>query len=319
MSNRRFKVDEANKIIKGEGEIFDNLSKIFTKLYSAEEKNKNIRKECFLNFSTMNKIQEKDNAPLKELYQTFGKEMQKLEEESHEAHLNNMIKLIIPILQNYSGELKKNKDNLDAVSKAIKNTDDLQKSYGGPEDIRKSQLEEQDKTKTFENKYINYEKQRVEDNKQIITKFIHSELKYHCQAIEKLSKLFVVINKTNVNSGLKKFSQEYGIKNYDFDKLDLDMDEIMKQKEENDKNKMKNKSEVFSKDKDSIDSKEIKDDGNSDNNDDDNNDNTRENNNNSKSINNTKFTNRGKTGMLSKSKQNKMSKISESKNLEDEF
>ena len=290
MSNRRFKVAEANKIIKGEGEIFDKLSKIFTKLYSAEEKNKNIRKECFLNFSTMNKIQEKDNAPLKELYQTFGKEMQNLEDESHETHLNNMIKLIIPILQNYSGELKKNKDNLD-----------------------------QDKTKTFENKYINYEKQRVEDNKQIITKFIHSELKYHCQAIEKLSKLFVVINKTNVNSGLKKFSQEYGIKNYDFDKLDLDMDEIMKQKEENDKNKMKNKSEVFSKDRDSIDSKENKDDGNSDNNDDDNNDNTRENNNNSKSINNTKFTNRGKTSMLSKSKQNKMSKISESKNLEDEF
>ena len=245
--------------------------------------------------------------------------MQNLEEGSHEAHLNSMIKLIIPILQNYSSELKKNKDNLDAVSKAIKNTEDLQKSFGGPEDIRRSMLEEQTKTNTFENKYINYEKQRVEDNKQIIAKFIHSELKYHCQAIERLSKLFVEINKTNVNTGLKKFSEEYRIKNYDFDKLGLDMDEIIKQKEENDKNKMKNKSEVFNGDKDSDNKKESDDDGNTDKNDDDNNDNTRENNNHSRSVNKSKFTNKMKSSMLNKSKQNKMSKISESKNLEEDF
>ena len=320
MSNRKFNVAEANRIIKSEGEMFDKLAKIFSKLYSAEEKNKNLKKECFQNFAALNKIQENDNLSLKELYQTFGKEMQNLEEESHEPHLNNMIKLIIPILQNYSSELKKNKDNLDAVSKAIKNTEDLQKSFGGPEDIRKSMLDEQNKTNTFENKYINYEKQRVEDSKQIIAKFIHSELKYHCQAIERLSKLFVEINKTNVNTGLIKFSQEYGIKKYDFDKLGLDMDEILKQKEENDRNKMKNKSEVFNGDKDSDSKKESDDDENTDKNDDDNNDNTRENNNHSKSVSKSKFTNKGKSSMLNKSKQNnRMSKISESKNLEDEF
>jgi len=320
MSNRKFNVAEANRIIKSEGEMFDKLSKIFSKLYSAEEKNKNIRKECFQNFATTNKIQENDNASLKELYQTFGKEMQNLEENFHEAHLNNLIKLIIPILQNYSSELKKNKDNLDAVSKAIKNTEDLKKSFGGPEDIRKSQIEEQNKTNTFGNKYINYEKQRVEDSKQIIAKFIHSEMKYHCQALEKLSKLFVEINKTNVNIDLKKFSQEYGIKKYDFDKLDLDMDEILKQKEENDKSKMKNKSEVFNGEKDSNSNKESDEDGNTDKNDDDDNNNTRENNNHSRSVNKSKFTNKGKSSILNKSKQNnKMSKISESKNLEEEF
>ena len=323
MSNSKLKIAEANKVIKAEGEIFEKLSKIFSKLYNAEEKNKNIRKECFQNFEILNKIQEKDNEPLKELYQTFGKEMKNIED-SHGEHSAKMNNLIIPILQNYSSELKKNKDNLDAVSKAIKNTEDLTKSFGGPEDIRKSQRDEEKTTKTFEDKYINYEKQRVEDNKQIFAKFIHSELKYHCQAIERLSKLFVKINTSNVNLGLIKFSKEYGIKNYDFDKLGIDMEEIKKEKEENDKSKMKNKSEVFNGDKDSNDKQESENennDGNTDSNDDDNdNDNTRENNNNSKSINKSRRTNKGKSNILDKSKQNnKMSKISESKNLEDEY
>ena len=60
--------------------------------------------------------------------------------------------------------------------------------------------------------FLNIEKNRVNDDKCIISHFIHSELKYHCAAIQKLSELFSHINKTNVNTGLVKFADDYGIK-----------------------------------------------------------------------------------------------------------
>ena len=326
MSNQ-INLGEANRIIKLEGQIFENLSKIFTKLYSSEEKTKNIRKECFQNFESLNKISEKDNKILEKLFITFGKEMKSIEEEAHNEHLTKIKDIIIPVLQNYPNELKKNKEDLEAISKARKDTEDLKKSFGGPEDIRKSQKEEENKTKTFENTFIKYETQRLADNKQIIAKFIHSELKYHCQAIEKLSKLFAAISKANVNAGLKKFSQKYGIKKFDFGKLGLNMEEILEQEEENLKKKIENKDEVLNGEKSQNKNQESDDennDGNTDSNDDNDNDKDKdkENANFSKSMSKSKLTNRGKNSMImnkSKSKQNKMSKISESKNLEDEF
>ena len=319
MSNQ-INLGEANRIIKNEGEIFEKLSKIFTKLYSSEEKTKNIRKDCFQNFAILNKISEEDNEILKKLFITFGIEMKSIEEEAHNEHLTKIKDIIIPVLQNYPNELKRNKEDLEAISKARKDTEDLKKSFGGPEDIRKSQKEEENKTKTFENTFIKYETQRINDNKQILTKFIHSELKYHCQAIEKLSKLFAAISKANVNAGLKKFSQKYGIKKFDFGKLGLNMEEILEQEEENLKKKIENKDEVLNGEKSqnkNAESDDENNDGNTDSNDD--NDDNKENTNYSKSMNKSKFTNRGKTSMMMNKSKQKMSKISESKNLEDEF
>ena len=96
--------------------------------------------------------------------------------------------------------------------------------------------------------FLNIEKNRVNDDKCIISHFIHSELKYHCAAIQKLSELFSHINKTNVNTGLVKFADDYGIKNFNFKDLGIDMDELKKSKLKKEEEENKKKKSVFEED-----------------------------------------------------------------------
>ena len=204
---RELNMAEANKKIKNETETYEKLTKIFTKIKEAEEKAGKTRKECFDHFSVMTKIKEDDNEILKDLYKSFGKSMKELED-ARDKHLEKIKGLIIPITQYYPTELKKNKNNLEKIAKAKKETENLKKSQAAATELRKSHNNEAKNIEDFETMFLNIEKNRVNDDKCIISHFIHSELKYHCAAIQKLSELFSHINKTNVNTGLVKFADD---------------------------------------------------------------------------------------------------------------
>ena len=229
-------IDEVNKFIKTQSKMFEKLTKAFTKIQEAEQKASKIRQDNFQQFENMEKIIEDDNPTLKELYKNFGKNMKELEN-MREDHLKTLKELIIPVTEFYPTKLKKNKMNLDEISKAKKNTENLRKSQADGNDITKSERTEISKRNNFEKEFLKYEKERVEDNRFLFLNYIHSELKYHCAVLEELSKLFVETNKRNVTVDLKNFAENYSIKNYNFKKLGIDMNNLNDQviEEENEK------------------------------------------------------------------------------------
>jgi len=229
-------IDEVNKFIKTQTKMFEKLTKAFTKIQEAEQKASKIRQDNFQQFENMEKIIEDDNPTLKELYKNFGKNMKELEN-MREDHLKTLKELIIPVTEFYPTKLKKNKMNLDEISKAKKNTENLRKSQADGNDITKSERTEISKRNNFEKEFLKYEKERVEDNRFLFLNYIHSELKYHCAVLEELSKLFVETNKRNVTVDLKNFAENYSIKNYNFKKLGIDMNNLNDQviEEENER------------------------------------------------------------------------------------
>ena len=325
MSKKSLDLSEANKMIKEEGEIFKKLAKLFGDLNNVEEKTKNTKTRCFQSFEN---ITEEDNKTLKELYETFGNKMKK-SEESRGRHLEFIKEYIVPVLQNYPTELKKNQDKLEEVSKAQKNTENLRKSQAPQEDITRSVNEMNQKVRTFEDAFINFEKKRANDNKHIFAKYIHSELKYHCEAIELLSKLFSDIKKTELNADLEEFAEKYGIKNYNFDNLGINMKEVKEKKEKREAEQKEKKDDVYSQKEENKSENGSQKENNKNNNDEDNkadsnedDDDDEDKNNKSKSMDKSKFSKRGFGNKLNKSKHNnkmsQLSNVSESRNINEE-
>ena len=244
MRKKVLDIDQANKVIKNETQVYEKFTKIFTKIQEAEEKTSKLRKELFQNFEDMVKITENDNETLHDLYKNFGKEMKQIEE-YREEHLKTLKDIIIPVTQIYPSKLKANKANLDEITKAQKNTENLKKSVASTTQINKSINNEKEKINTFEKEFQKYEKERTEDNKQIFLKFIHSELKYHCAALQQKSELFTKTNKKNVLVGLKKFAKEYNLEKYNFKKLGIDMKELENEIVEEKNEENEKRSEVF--------------------------------------------------------------------------
>lgn len=226
MKRKEIDIDTVNKVIKNETQAYEKFTKAFTKIKEAEEKASKIRKECFQNFEEMVKITEKDSEALLELYKNFGKKMKEFEND-RDKNIETLKDIIIPVTEFYPTKLKKNKNNLDEISKAKKNTENLRKSKAEQMQLNKSINNEKEKTNTFEREFKNYEKERSEDNRLLLLRFIHSELKYHCAQLQQMSELFAKTNSKNPLAGIKKFAKEYSIENYNFAKLKIDMNDTI--------------------------------------------------------------------------------------------
>ena len=111
--------------------------------------------------------------------------------------------------------------------KQKKNTENLRKSNAEQMQLNKSINNEKEKTNTFEREFKNYEKERSEDNRLLLLRFIHSELKYHCAQLQQMSELYAKTNSKNPLAGIKKFAKEYSIENYNFAKLKIDMNDTI--------------------------------------------------------------------------------------------
>ena len=226
MKRKEIDIDTVNKVIKNETQAYEKFTKAFTKIKEAEEKASKIRKECFQNFEEMVKITEKDNEALLELYKNFGKKMKEFEND-RDKNIETLKDIVIPVTEFYPTKLKKNKNNLDEISKAKKNTENLRKSNAEQMQLNKSINNEKEKTNTFEREFKNYEKERSEDNRLLLLRFIHSELKYHCAQLQQMSELYAKTNSKNPLAGIKKFAKEYSIENYNFGKLKIDMNDAI--------------------------------------------------------------------------------------------
>ena len=238
---------EINKKINNEIKKYEILKKAFLKLYESESKTSKARIE---NFNKLNSIIEDDNKPLEDIYSSFIGEMKNLEKD-RDNHLKKIMDLILPVIEYYPQKIKNTKKDLENFSKAKKNTakleSEVKKSNANDiqAELKKSRNEERNKGETLENGIMNFESERCEDNKCLFLQFIHSELKYHAAALQKMSDLFYNINEKEPYEDLEKFAQDYRIE-VDFENdLGINKDNLREKKEKRKKKEKAKTNNVY--------------------------------------------------------------------------
>ena len=253
-----FDYEREKQNIKIEYEKYEKLKKAFSTIYSAERKASNNRREYFGN---MDKINEVDNENLKKIYQNFTKGMKDLEDD-REVHLKKLNDLIIPMTEFYPEEIKKSKQALEEYASQKKITDDLTKSTrSNQEDIKRSKNAETQKIKQYHKTYNTFKENMRNDNKCLFLQFIHSELKYHCAALERMSNLFFEINEINPNNKIRDLAKSLNITNFNLKDLNLDEKDIDDENADEERKKKKEKKEVYDDDSDNKDDEEGDDSG----------------------------------------------------------
>ena len=236
--------DNINKKIKNGYDIYAKLNKIFSKIHEAESKTSTKRIESF---ESLFQIREQDNEGLGKIFDKFRESMKKFEIE-REKHLKTLTELIIPITEVYPLELKKQKTILEDYLTQCKTDQKMNIS---------SELKNR-KQGIYEKKFLEFENNRIKDNKYLLMHYILSELRYHSATLEKLGDLYFEITKIEPFASLKKFGENYEIKNFDFSKLRIDMEKIEEKEKEKKEKEEEEKDEVFEDDEDEGDKTSLK-------------------------------------------------------------
>jgi hypothetical protein len=238
-------LNEKKLLEKTEAEIkkYGIMKKSFKTIYDSEMKLLNKRKDAFL---TIKNLKEKDNTFLSDIYVNFVDQM--IELENYRQNLTTTInKKLIPATDYYPDKAKKVKQNIGNYSN-IKKTQEKQKS----ERIKAASNSQAEKAKnlqleinrnqnlmnqtgqTIEKDLLIFENERIVDNKYLFLHFIHSELGYHAQALEKLSNLFAKIHDIYPIEDLPNFVHKYNLNNSgDLSDFGYNKKDIERQKKRN--------------------------------------------------------------------------------------
>jgi hypothetical protein len=225
-------LDELNKKIKNDFDIYDKLKKIFSKIQTAEAKTSKERIEYFENLF---QIKEYDNEGLKLINDKFREGMKKLEEE-RDIHLKTILELLIPVTEMYPIELKRQKKNMEDLART-------RKIMGAPPGVNNPNRAKYELD--FEKEYSKFLSNKTKDNKYIFMHYIFSELKYHSASLEKLTNLFFEINNIEPIAHLRQFGTQYGIGKINFDRLKINIEEIEAKEKKKKEKENEEKDDVF--------------------------------------------------------------------------
>lgn len=205
--------------IDAEVKRFELLEKSFTKIYEAEKK---VKEQRMFALESLGKIEE-ENLFLNDIYKNYKQTMYDLEK-ARDTKIGKLEKTIIPAVKYYPNKVKEFK-------KPLKNIQDLEKTLGGhQEKIAKAKIKndvdtinkhekELQETKTnkiksgnkLETDIVEFEALRVNDNKSVLLHYVYSELAYHANALQSLTKLYQEINILEPKEKLKDFIHKYNL------------------------------------------------------------------------------------------------------------
>lgn len=207
--------------IDNEIKRFDQLDKSFSKLLEGEKQLKEKRVGAF---EAMAKIDD-ENSYLSQMYNIFKQSMIDLEK-SRGIKIDKLNNTIIPAVKYYPFKVKEFKKPINKIHDMEKNIEkhnekiEKAKTKGTIDiDTLKKQEEEKNKmghdkiiaAKTLESNIVQFEAERVDDNKAVLLQFIHMELAYHANAMQSLSKLYQEINVLEPKEKLKDFIAKYSL------------------------------------------------------------------------------------------------------------
>ena len=160
-------------------------------------------------------------------------------------HLKNINEKFLPMTEYYPEKLKMSKKSITELIDLKKQKVDKIKTLSAT--IAQQTEMERRKTQDIEKNVCLIEADRVKDNKYLFLHYIHSELEYHAKAVEKLSQLFNQINLIEPLEKMPEFMRSYNIK-ADLREINIDMEEIERNKERRLKYQADQVNKVFGKD-----------------------------------------------------------------------
>ena len=197
--------DTENDLIKKRRLAFEDLKNVIPK------DGKNVEKEE----EKKDEKNDEKNSSLKEIFDDFSNTMQKLEDEKEKQVLKIKTKLI-PSTEAHITETKKTKNKVSQISLTKEN------------DIKDNIMQ--------------YEADRIQNNKKIMLHLINYEMAYHAKYIEKLTELFNDIKSSNLTKSIKESLMSVGVSQNVFNDDDNDNEESEKNEDDegddddNDKN-----------------------------------------------------------------------------------
>ena len=245
---------DVNVKINSEIKKYEKLKKAFLKIYETESKTCKTRIEYI---EKIKNIQETDNNKLEAIYQNFISTI-KLVEDKHKEHIDKIMNLILPVTEIYPKEAKERKKEMEDLEKTKKTkekleknrnevkNDDVQKIQSINREIANSTMDMARRAKSLEETMVKFESERVLDNQYLFLHYIHSELKYHCAALENLNKLFFEIKGMDPRENLEEFASKYGLSNYDFQKIGIDMSQINENRRRRSEKESEDRDNVYS-------------------------------------------------------------------------
>ena len=234
-------INENKFIQKTDEEVkkYDTLKKAFQNINSAENTLYDKRKSAF---DSINKIKETDNPFLRDIYREFTTEMKKLEDVRN-TQMTKIHDKIVPATNYYSSKAKLYKQSLgkykDIKKKNVKKQNEVIVAQSNREGEKAKQIEReitQNKNllsqtgQSLEKDILLFENDRILDNKFLILHFIHAELAYHANALEKLSQLYKKIQDIEPIEGLKEFQDNYGLHTVNLTEFGYDERKIQRKK-----------------------------------------------------------------------------------------
>ena len=231
---------EKNLKNKVENEItkYETLKKAFLQIHEYEKETSTTRLKSFQQINT---IKEGDNVELTKIYNEFYNSMKKLETD-RTTHLDKIWKIILPITAYYPEKLEKFKKDLSNIKnlreqkekstkeqEKAKNKKDVNAVRNLNADIKQKEQKQKQESNNFERKLVQFESERVNDNKCLFLHYIHSELQYHAKALEKMSSLFNLINSIDPRGELPSFEKKYNI-NINLKEINVDINKINEEK-----------------------------------------------------------------------------------------
>jgi hypothetical protein len=227
-------LDNANSIIKDSSAAFETLKNVFTIIFKAEN---DIKPKRIGIFETLYNIEtQENNKGLKNIYKSFREEMKNLEEKRQ----TNIYKIdqLKKVTEMYSFDFKEQKRKLEDLAKNRKLLGITVPSTGQ----NRPQFE-----KNAEKDFRKFIVTETDDQKNLILHFIYSELKYHSETLENLSKLFFEINNIDPLEYLEKFGKDY-VGKYNYSKLGMNLKEIKTKKKAKKDKKKQDKDEIYDED-----------------------------------------------------------------------
>lgn len=245
MSEQQRDDNKISKKIDNEVKRFESIEKCFAKILESE---KLLREKRLAAFDLFKNLETEENNMLRDIYNTFKNNMVNLEK-TRDNKLIKLEKTIIPAARYYPQKVKEFKRPINKIKDLVKSQNSYKeksskaKEKQQQDEVNHFERELQDaKTKhekegnDLERDMLYFEAERVGDNKALILHYIHSELAYHANALQSMSKLYQEINIIEPKEDLKKFINEYNLNSMkDFnleDKFDFKQGVTKEKKEE---------------------------------------------------------------------------------------
>lgn len=215
-------INDKQLLGKTDSEIkkYSIMKSAFQKIYDGEIALYNKR---IASFEMIQEIKEADNFLLNDIYTEFTSQMKEIEEK-RKKHLSKIHDKLLPATVYYPNKVKVYKQKIinyvDINKKNVRLENERAKAQSQNEKEKSKALQVEHKqnenilkenSQFIEKDILLFETDRVIDNKFFFLHFIHSELAYHAESFEKLSKLYQKIVSIEPITQLKEFVKKYNL------------------------------------------------------------------------------------------------------------